>query len=115
MSMRNLITRATATRWQRVVQMAVSAGCIAAASASAYADGLLYDVAVPSGATSNITEVIGAEYGDLYTHGTGKLILSAANEFTGSVTNYGTGVFIDVPVYDSPCVLTERSAVEITR
>ena len=24
-------------------------------------------------------------------------------------------VFIDVPVYDSPCVLTERSAVEITR
>ena len=24
-------------------------------------------------------------------------------------------VFVDVPVYDSPCVLTERSAVEITR
>ena len=24
-------------------------------------------------------------------------------------------VFVDVPVYDSPCVLTERSAVEISR
>ena len=85
-------SRATASAFGRVALVA-TALLVATASPSLAGD-LLYDVAVPANTTSNITEVIGAEYGDLYTHGSGKLILSAANEFTGNVTNANSGVLV---------------------
>ncbi|MBR0067156.1 MAG: hypothetical protein IJQ00_06140 [Kiritimatiellae bacterium] len=59
-----------------------------------WAGDLLYDIDVPTGKSTNITEVIGAEYGDFNKRGGGILTLSAVNEFTGTVTNNAGGLII---------------------
>ncbi len=58
----------------------------------------MFDIDVPTGMSTNITEVIGAEYGDLNKRGGGDLTLSAANEFTGSITNCGGLIIADIGV-----------------
>ena len=58
----------------------------------------MFDIDVPTGMTTNITHVIGAEYGDFNKRGGGDLTLSAANEFTGSITNCGGLIIADIGV-----------------
>lgn len=55
---------------------------------------VLLDIDVPSGTATNVTEVIGTQYGALNKLGGGVLTLSAANEFIGSVTNSGGGLIV---------------------
>ena len=52
------------------------------------------DIDVPTGMETNITVKIGAEYGDLVKRGGGTLTLSAANEFSGTITNSGGGLIV---------------------
>lgn len=66
--------------------------CAATAPAPTWAD--LFSIDVPTNMSTNITEVIGSEYGDLYKTGGGVLTLSAVNAFTGTVTNYAGGLII---------------------
>ena len=66
--------------------------CVVAAS-PAFA-GELFDIDVPTNTSTNIADVIGSEYGDFSKRGGGVLTLSAANEFTGSITNAGGGLIV---------------------
>ena len=58
----------------------------------------VFDIDVPTGVSTNITEVIGTEYDDLNKRGGGVLTLSVANEFTGSITNCGGLIIADLGV-----------------
>ena len=59
---------------------------------------MVFDVDVSTGMSTNITEIIGAEYGVLNKRGGGDLTLSAVNEFTGSITNGGGLIIADIGV-----------------
>ena len=84
--------------WKQTWRAAVSAAAMCVATAlPSWAGDLLYDIDVPTDKSTNITEVIGAEYGDFNKRGGGMLILSAANEFTGNVTNGAGGVIVADP------------------